>query len=345
MRRGTPHLKEITLEITQKCYQQCIFCSSESIVENEVDIRYDKVREILDDFKILNGRTLEISGGEPFAYKNIYETVEYANSLGFEIHFFTSASVKIQDINFSALENVDRFYVNLQAPNSETHDYLTNRNGSFGNVIDFIKQCKKLDFWVGTHLIPFSINIDEMDEYLKLAYKLELDNISLLRFVPQGRGRYVDELLQLNNDEILRMYDLIEEFVDDIEIEFKIGCPLDFRFVYKSGKSPKPCLSGINRCVVRPDGKVVPCPAFKDSEEFTAGNIYSESLFNIWTQSKVFKKLRGFNPENLKGLCSKCSFLLSCKGRCHAQRHHDFEDWMQGPDPFCPLHINQLQRI
>lgn len=343
MRHGAPRLRDITLEITQKCFQNCIFCSSESIDENNVEIKYEKVVEILDDFKTLKGTTLEISGGEPFAYKKIYKTVEYANSLGLSIHFFTSASVNLQDIDFSALEGITRFYVNLQAPNSDVHDYLTDRKGSFLDAMNFIKHCKDLGFWVGTHIIPFSMNIDEMDEYMKLASKLDLDNVSLLRFVPQGRGRNIDDVLKLNNDEILRLYDLVEEYVDGSDIEFKIGCPLDFRFIYKRGKSPKPCLSGINRCVIKSNGKVIPCPAFKDSEEFTAGNIHTESLVNIWKQSQVFEKIRDFDLRKLKGLCSKCIFLKSCKGRCHAQRKHEYEDWMQGPDPYCPLYINQIE--
>lgn len=328
-------IQDLTIELLQKCFQDCIYCSSNSSDDQETQIPIEKVFEIIDDFKELGGRTIELSGGEPLAYKHIHEVIKYLKSKQIDIHLFTCCYIPEGVINWEIIELVDRIYVNLQAPNAEIHDYLTRTPGSFERVIQFITKCKSLGKWVGTHIIPLPHNINEIDDYVILASELGVDNISLLRFVVQGRGA---EKLQLNQEEILQLHDIIQKYYGKIDnMEFKIGCPLDFQFIFQRRKKANPCKSGIGRCVIRPNGNVIPCPAFKDSPEQVAGNIFEKSLKEIWEFSELFQSLRNFEINNLKGQCKDCSFLNVCKGRCHAQRIHSYGDILQGPDPYCPI--------
>jgi radical SAM protein with 4Fe4S-binding SPASM domain len=333
----TPTLNELTLELTQKCFQNCLYCSSSSSSGDNTQLSFETVKHVLNDFSLLGGRVVELSGGEPLAYEKIHETIEYASKQGLQVHLFTCAYLPSKQIDLDRLDKVDKFYVNLQAPNSIIHNHLTQTQGSFNRAISFINECKGRGKWVGTHLIPFGSNIDEIDEYVELAKKLKLNNVSLLRFVEQGRGRR--NTLSLNSDEILHLFSMIEKYRKTDCFEFKIGCPLDFGFIYKRSKTAIPCKSGIHRCVIRPNGNIIPCPAFKDSTEFVAGNVKDDSLKDVWKTSHIFKKLRNFDQRNLGGLCKDCSFLDICKGRCHAQRYHYYSDLYKGPDPYCPLRI------
>jgi len=338
-----PQLSELTLELTQKCFQDCLYCSSNSSSTDDIQLSFETVKQVLNDFCFLGGKIVEISGGEPLSYEEVYKTIKYASERGLQIHLFTCAYPKNRQIDLDKLDKVDRFYVNLQAPNKAIHDYLAQSRGSFDRAIHFIKECKRRGKWVGAHVVPLGINVDEFDEYMELAKLLRLDNVSLLRFVEQGRGR--KHPLSLNNDEILHLFSIIEKYKETKSVEFKIGCPLDFGFIYKRNRTATRCKSGINRCVVRPNGNVIPCPAFKDSTEFVAGNINANSLLEIWKTSNIFKKFRIFRPEELKGLCKNCPFLNTCKGRCHAQRYHCYGDMYQGPDPYCPLRLLNDTRI
>jgi len=338
-----PALTDLTLELTEKCFQSCLYCSSNSSASGNICLPFETVKRVLDDFYFLGGKVVELSGGEPLAYQKIYETIDYASKKGFEIHLFTCAYLPNGKIDFDMLNNVDRFYVNLQAPNSFVHDYLARSAGSFSRVINFVRECKKKGKWVGAHLVPLGANIDEIDEYIELAERLKLDNVSLLRFVQQGRGK--ENLLSLNNDEILHLFTLIEKYKNSRFSEFKVGCPLDFGFVYKKARSAVPCTAGISRCVIRPNGNVIPCPAFKDSAEFIAGNVNSDFLINIWIKSPVFRMLRNFDYKKLGDICATCSFLDVCKGRCHAQRYHSNKDLYKGPDPYCPLMLSKTRKF
>lgn len=333
----SPPLHELTLELTRKCFQDCSYCSSNSSYADDTKLSFGTVKRLLDEFVILGGRHVELSGGEPLAYEGVYEIIEYASRKRLKVHLFTSAYIPGVQIDFDGLRKVHRIFVNLQAPNSVIHDYLTQSPGSFNRAIRFIRECKKRGKWVGTHFVPMSANIDEIDEYAELAKLLKLNNVSLLRFVEQGRGR--KNVLSLNNDEILHLFSIIEKYRRNKSFEFKIGCPLDFGFIYKKSRTAIPCKSGISRCVIRPNGSVIPCPAFKDSTEFVASNVNYYSLKDIWKTSQIFKKFRDFDHKKLRGLCKNCPFLDICKGRCPAQRYHHYGDLYKGPDPYCPLRL------
>jgi len=335
-------LNDLTVELTQKCFQSCLYCSSNSSPKDNIQLSYETVKRVLDAFSFLGGKIVELSGGEPLSYEKIYETIAYALRKKLEVHLFTGAYLPDQKIDFDRLCKVDKIYVNLQASNSAIHDYLTGISGSFGRVVSFVNECKNRGKWVGTHFVPMAHNVDEIDEYVRLAEHLELDNISLLRFVEQGRGRR--GILSLNNDEILQLFSVIERHRTDKTIEFKIGCPLDFGFIYRRNHKASPCASGISRCVIRPNGNVIPCPAFKDCGEFIAGNVNTDYLDHIWKKSRVFMNIRSFNYKRLSGLCAKCPFVSACKGRCHAQRHESYGDLYKGPDPYCPLGIMATQK-
>ena len=334
-----PRIQDITLELLQKCHQECRYCSSNSSQDQTTQLDFKVVKKTIDNFYALGGKVVELSGGEPLSYDFINETIEYLASKDLEIHLFTCCYVPDKEINWDIVRKVDRVYVNLQAPNKEIHDYLTNNEGSFDRVINFIRKCKEYQLWVGTHIIPLPHNINEIDDYVKLAEYLEIDNVSLLRYVEQGRGT---NQLELNDEEILQLHHIITKYQNrENKVEFKIGCPLDFQFIYKRRKEAKPCVSAKKRCVVRPNGNVIPCPAYKDDPEFVGGNVNKTSFKEIWEKSEIFIKIRNFDQNKLVGFCSKCSFLDIWKGRCHAQRIHHHGKLSLSPDPYCPIYINQ----
>jgi radical SAM protein with 4Fe4S-binding SPASM domain len=320
--------------LTQKCLQHCLYCSSNSSSKKKSHLSFNTVKAVLDDFYCLGGKIVELSGGEPLLYDHIEETINYASNIGLNVQLFTSSCFE-NAVDIGKLKNVDKFYVNLQAPNKATHDYLTQTPGSFDRVLKLIKNLKAEGKWVGTHIIPLSMNIDELDEYVALAEHIGIDNVSLLRYVEQGRGK--QNILSLNPDEIQHLFSFIMKNKENSQPEIKAGCPLDFSFTYKKGQTPVQCKAGISRCVIRSTGHVIPCPAFKDEEKFIAGNIKEKNLIEIWNTSKVFRQLRNFQFQKLQGPCRKCPFLVACKGRCTAQRLLTKMDLNKGPDPYCPL--------
>ena len=66
---------------------------------------------------------------------------------------------------------------------------------------------------------------------------------------------------------------------------------------------PKICNAGESKLIIRYDGKVLPCEAFKDEQfsEFILGDIRHDSLEDILKQTSSYLSLRSLK-KNLTGL-------------------------------------------
>ena len=90
--------KPITIQLspTETCSSGCPFCS---VAERPLKsyLPMVKIRKVLDDFKYLGAKSVEITGGgEPMLYRDketkedINSIIEYAHNLGYEIGMITN---------------------------------------------------------------------------------------------------------------------------------------------------------------------------------------------------------------------------------------------------------------
>lgn len=339
-------LIELCLEITNRCIMNCLHCSTAVPgCEGHVDeLTFKEIKSIIFDFHALGGKILEISGGEPTLHGNLLDIVALAKSKGLETRLYTcgvSYKGKCRPLSVTLLKKLrsrglDKIIFNLQGADSKIHDLITRKPGSFNALCETILRAKKLGFWVGTHFVPMQPNAGSFEDVLKLAIKLGIDEVALLRFVPQGRGEINRAILKLQKNnlwEFLRVVaQLMEKYGDRLKI--RAGCPLDFLGFIDETVKLSACKAGKSTCSITPSGDVIPCPGFKHFPEFVAGNIRDKNLTFIWSTSKVFRKFQEIDYQNIS-FCSECAKSDICKGRCPAQRVRHHGHLEIGPDPDC----------
>ena len=74
-------LKELCLEITDRCYLDCVYCSTFNDSDRSncsQHMSLSTVKRIVDQFVNLGGELLELSGGEPLTHPDIIDIVKYA---------------------------------------------------------------------------------------------------------------------------------------------------------------------------------------------------------------------------------------------------------------------------
>ncbi|MBW2090923.1 MAG: radical SAM protein [Deltaproteobacteria bacterium] len=352
----TPTLKELCLEVTNLCPMACIHCSTNSVqlgAGSSESIPIDVAKRVVKDLKTLGGKILEISGGEPLLYPQLFELIHYAADINLEVRLYTCGIISTKEsgieginselINKLITAGISRIIFNLQGSLPQTHEKIAGVKGAHALVLDGIRNAKATGVWTGVHFVPMAPNFREIDNLMTLCWSLGVDELALLRFVPQGRGLVNRALLDLTLEQFndfLKLVALKKEIYPGLEI--RAGCPMDFLSLYEKELEPHPCKAGRCTCSVAPSGDVIPCPGFKDSPDFIAGNIYRENLKVIWREG--FKILRDFDYHSIDGACRECPDLEWCHGRCGAQRVIAYGDLFMGPDPRCPKLLKNVNQ-
>ncbi|MEM2144587.1 MAG: radical SAM protein [Candidatus Jordarchaeaceae archaeon] len=347
MKKSEYDLKELCLEITNVCPLNCIHCSGKCNLKSSLALSIDKIKQIINDFAFLGGKTLEISGGEPLLHPALPQIINYASKRRLETILYTSGNVlsshrkPMPVCSNLALKlrraGLSKVIFSLQGATASTHEAVTQVKGSFDNVLHSIGVIKKYGFWIGVHFVPMKVNFKEFAAVCALSNRLQVNEIGVLRFVPQGRGRDNIQDLSLTKTEFAEFSSLLKKLVDTWGPKrIRIGRPVDFRFIMDPYKTKTECDAGKSRCLISPDGKVKPCPAFKNCEDkYVAGNIKDESLVNIWNETSKWVDLRQFDYKLVGEPCSSCDSLQKCKGGCLAQKLLKYDDLYAGPDPCC----------
>lgn len=87
------------------------------------------------------------------------------------------------------------------------------------------------------------------------------------------------------------------------------------------------CNAGISVLHISANGDVLPCNYFC----VPVGNVFQESLENIWHESEFLKKLRKRNPE-----CVFCKYFTKCI-RCPALSYYVHKDINKAPELLCKI--------
>jgi radical SAM protein with 4Fe4S-binding SPASM domain len=302
------NFKEITIEINQRCLNQCLFCSSNSHPNASYSMPFDTIQEILNDIVQFSINEVSISGGEPFLHDDLHRILNLLQNKGLKTRLYTSgitekngAKSSIEKCDLEIIKNHKNILIifNLPHTDRDIFDYLTGDNGNYNIAIQSLKNCIESGFRVEVHTVPLKQNICDVESFIKSLADLGVKQVSFLRFVPQGRGREheetltptIEELKDFSN-EILR----IKQTLKDVEI--RMGIPFT-----NFGFQNKKCNAGESKLIIRYDGLVFPCEAYKGNcrNDSVFGSVYKKSISDILLgkerESFIHSKNNSLNME------------------------------------------------
>lgn len=363
--------------------RHCSSGSKLAPMENELEFE-DHIR-LMREAVDLGATVLSLSGGDPILSPRIVDYVDYGTELGFETILLYTTGIWKVDLSFvdggidsrvgkygvASLKDCatklpylvpykDKnliFVFSLHSHDASTNDYIMKMPGAFRAIIEAIKFLVAVGVEVWVHFVPMQLNLEHISDMRDLCVELGVKKLSLLRFVPQTRGELNQTKLLPSVELFNRMQELIDyEMTDekrkDLPCAIRAGCPADFRHssvdtsIFKAGTGkPKLCHAGLDLILVRPDGAVHPCAAWKSLP--TDSNVRNKSLTEIWEGDDTYSAIRRYLQEGyaeLKGGCASCKDLETCRGGCPAQRLHAFgrsldDLYYPEPDPLCPTRL------
>lgn len=311
-------LKEISIEITRKCPNACLHCSSLANIHCKEMITFEKFNEVIQDGLKLGLKTVCLSGGEPFVHEDILKIIDSAYQKGLDIYVYTSGILLDENGGFSALSDdicrqikskVTKLIFNVEAAKPEIYNQVMGTKGCFPILLESIKTARKHGICVEAHFVPMKLNVDEIKSVVELGIKMDIQKISFLRLVTHGRAEEHKRELELNELEFESLRLILEELKTEYKDFIRIGVPLSIN------ESEHKCEAARGKLNIRYDGKIFPCEVFKNkqfSEVLIAqvSSIYDNSIEKLYYESSFLKATR-------EGISS---FENSCNGeKCYGQ--------------------------
>lgn len=331
-------LKEIKIEVTYKCPLGCVHCSSNAGQENLLAISEDKCRTILADAIRLGVQEVAITGGEPLVWNGLTNIIDFVHSHNISTTIYTSGNTSDPEFVFNNLRKsgLNRAIFSIYSANKMEHNRITRKAKSFDLTLRSIDACSRLGITPEIHFVALAKNYSELSQIVDLAESHGVTKISVLRFVPQGRGMLFQSDGTLNQKQNLELKTNIEQLRKSGH-QIRTGSPFNVLWL---NEDPK-CLAAQDRLIVAPDLRIYPCDAFKQihAEDIVGTTDYSildkYSLSECWEKSKYLNFVRQAISSQPNIPCNGCANYLQCKSGCAAQKHLHYGDLTHNPDPAC----------
>ncbi|MBE6147315.1 MAG: radical SAM protein [Firmicutes bacterium] len=253
-----------------------------SLNEEEIELYIEKMNRELD----------EIEKNEPWNERLKNNIKNYYENL---INKPSFSPITKQELNILKSMGLDKIVFDCQAYEPETDEYLMGRNHQKHLcLLNSLLNASTVGLDTDAHFIPLKPNYKEIPDILEMLEIAGINNISILKFVPQGRGlRNIDKLM-LSDNELMEFIKLLEDSRKIYSGNIRIGIPL-------MGDDKHKCNAGLEKLDIKFDGTVLPCPAFKELDAETMKK-YGIKHYSIYENLEEVKTPGG---KRVEPLCRK----------------------------------------
>ena len=324
------------IQVTERCNLHCSHCFVSSNCDGK-DMNFTSIHNyILPNF-IKHGVTkVTITGGEPFVYPNLLDTVKLLRNNNISVCICTNASL----ISPSFLDNIlalggVHFNVSLDGFSSCSHGKFRGNesNELFETIIKNITTLAKYELLNGILVTPNTYST--IDEYKKICKFAKDNNAKYVLFNPLSEFGRGEGAISLGYSE-KKMNDLrlaVEKYSDEkFEIVF-------IRFPNCNELPLNQCSAG-KIFYIFTNGDIAFCPymvfaaknksSIYNYKDFIMGNIFSCN-FDWNSTIENYKFIVNFNE-----VCKNCS-NIKCKKGCYAAKIASGKNLLSCDEELCPF--------
>ncbi|MFB6088295.1 MAG: radical SAM protein [Candidatus Aenigmatarchaeota archaeon] len=327
----------IDIEPTACCNLKCRFCWQRD--EKRLEwcsydnlLSKERLKEIVKEGAALGVREWQVAGGwEPTAnMEKTYPMLKLIKEYGMYGSITTNGTGFTEEQIKKLVElEWDQILFSVEGPDAETHDYLTQVDGSFDKVKKNVNLFRKYKEELGKknpnysiHAVLNSKNYTKLKDMIKMGAKWGCDGVNFEPMLPWSEEA---EHLKLSEKQI----EILDYYIDKaLKVSKKYNVHTNLgnlkgqkKLVDKDGDSQEvledkvanaeknivnaPCYSPWLSLEIRVSGRVVPC-RLCDNDAGTP-EIHEKSLEKIWF-GEYFENLRkNMINRDLMDYCSTCS--------------------------------------
>jgi len=261
----------IQWHLTERCNLKCTHCYQSSnpgteLSFAEVEAAVDEVSDMLVAWTAQYGLSFSpsfnITGGEPFLRKDIFDILGIISNRGYEIYLLSNGTlISKEKAQALALLGIRGVQVSIEGP-EVIHEQIRGK-GSFSQSLSGIRNLLDAGLNVSLNVTLSELNAGYFLDLVSLASSLGVRRLGFSRLVPAGRGETLIPSL-LAKDKVRKIYEQI--FSLEVKgLEIVTGDPVasQMRSAFDgadAGPVPKGgCAAGLSGLTLLPDGTVVPC--------------------------------------------------------------------------------------
>ena len=313
-----PVLKNLFLEVTSRCNARCEHCGSscgDFISKDEIELSYlkDTLKEISEHYDA-SQILLNVTGGEPFIRKDLFELMEYAVSLGFKWGV-TSNGMLIDEKLVKKIEDTKMDTISISIDGlKETHEKFRKVPNSFDKILKGIKLLQNVPYikTIQVTTVANKKNINELEDLYKLLIDIGIKNWRVVNCDPIGRAKDNFDIL-LDREDLKYLYKFIQEKNAEGKMSVSYGCShyLGAGLEHTVRNWYFICLTGLSTASILSNGDIFVCPNVPRRKELIMGNIRKDSFVDVWENKyEVYRHKR----KTVNAKCLKCSEYKFCGG-------------------------------
>ena len=304
-----PQIVSFQIELTSRCNERCIHCYIPH--ENKLfDIKPELYYSVLEQLEKMGTFGLTLSGGEPLLHPQFKEFLIAAKEKDFYISVLSNLTLLTEEIiEAMKYKNKCSVQISLYSMIPEHHDAITTIPGSFEKTKKAILRLIENDIPVQISCPTLSVNKDDYKSVLKWAHGNNvraITDFSIMAKYNHDTGNLTSRLSPVETESvILQILEEDEEYRERILGEDFIAQMENFTI---DPEAPL-CGVGISSCCMVANGNVYPCSGWQD---YVCGNLYQNTLDEIWRDSQEFRYLRSLRKKDLEE-CLTCDNRAFCK--------------------------------
>lgn len=284
----------IQIELTRQCNIKCKFCYNPN---EAIFIKTEAVKKLLYEAAEIGSFYLALTGGEPLLHPEFFDIAKFAKGLGYLLIIQTNGVIINEKLAYKISELAPAYIdISLHGATAESHDALTQVEGSFTRTISAIKYLKKGGCQIRIKAPVTKLNQNEIEEMENIANSFEAPIVFDPFISPTIEGEKFPLELKPQFNKLSKYY---EYTIFENEGDF-------VNFDHKRLDEPI-CAMGRSLISINAYGDILPCLRVP----IPVGSIYKDEFKNLWFNNEKLKYLRNITRA-MSAKCKNCKLINYC---------------------------------
>lgn len=331
------------------CPQKCIYCYAKVRSRPEPGgdlLSLHRLREILAELRLIGVETIQMSGGDVFARKDIFQILDAITEAGLVPDIPTKLGISYDQAVRLRTLGIDAIQVSLDSSQPAILDQMVGVRNYHRRAFRVLGDLKRAGLKVRVNCVLTPLNIGTAGQLIDFLG--QQGHVVRLSLTPYGRSLFC------HKDEYFVESEQLERLEAEVAARRDLYPHMN-TFVGFAGNGTVEdeeerrllwerrafCSANRDGFVILPDGRVTVCEELYDHPAFIIGDLTQQSVMEMWNSPKALSLIVPDQASVPEGPCKTCDAFVECnsvRGRCWRDILKSYGwDKPHYPDPRCPL--------